>query len=251
VNNNDIVPRLSRQNFKHLFKVIVAGKPSWASSLSALRDEVAVDAWAKQLDPAEKLDSFLTKEALWMEKIREAEEAAASASTKTAAAADAEISTMAAQMDLEVPGRVLHLYKIRGKSFGAELVPRKDSEKLWPPSLVQIQPTPGMLDEHGINSYAEELHTIMNSWDSATAPNFHPFGGTAEHPISKCEVCDSDFSLRMKFKSTNFAVAMHHCRSCGSVVCETCSNHKRVLPQFGMHTAQRTCDKCVFGPSKA
>ena len=238
VNNNDIVPRLSRQNFKHLFKVILAGKPSWATSLSALRDDVAVDAWAKQADPAEKLASFLTKEALWMEKIREAEEAAASASAKSA------------QIDLEVPGRVFYLYKVRGKSFGAELVPRKDSGKLWPPSLVQIQPTPGMFDDHGIKSYAEELHTIMNSWDSTTAPIFHPFGGTAEHPISKCEVCDRDFSLGLKLKSTNFIMAMHHCRSCGSVVCDTCSKHKRALPQFGMRAAQRICDICVFGPSK-
>ena len=251
VNRDDVVPRLSRQNARHVFKIISAGKPAWATnrtSLGAYRKDLAIDAWVEQASPAEKLDEFRKKENLWMEIIRTAE-AETREAVVAAEGAAAAAETEASSVDLVVPGRMLHLYKVQGKSCGAELVPRsKESMTMWPPHLAQIQPTPAMLDDHGIKCYAEELHTIRNSWDSAAAPNYHPFGGAAESPISKCEICDRDFSHATKVKSTfNFTTDMHHCRSCGFVVCDTCSEHKRALPQLGIHTAQRTCDICVFG----
>ena len=42
------------------------------------------------------------------------------------------------------------------------------------------------------------------------------------------------------------ACARHHCRACGRVVCDGCSQRRQCLPQFGIVEAVRCCDKCFF-----
>ena len=36
----------------------------------------------------------------------------------------------------------------------------------------------------------------------------------------------------------------HNCRSCGSLVCDTCSLNRIPIPSIGLTTAVRICDRC-------
>jgi len=37
----------------------------------------------------------------------------------------------------------------------------------------------------------------------------------------------------------------HHCRNCGGVFCNICSNSSKPLPKYGFHKAVRVCNECI------
>eukprot|EP01097_Dermamoeba_algensis_P011426 TRINITY_DN8860_c0_g1_i1.p1 TRINITY_DN8860_c0_g1~~TRINITY_DN8860_c0_g1_i1.p1 ORF type:complete len:444 (-),score=79.79 TRINITY_DN8860_c0_g1_i1:4-1335(-) len=52
----------------------------------------------------------------------------------------------------------------------------------------------------------------------------------------RCTKCDAPFSLILR---------RHHCRGCGKIFCNGCSNHYLLLPEdFEYSTVQRTCEDC-------
>ncbi|GAB5588735.1 hypothetical protein Unana1_03635 [Umbelopsis nana] len=53
--------------------------------------------------------------------------------------------------------------------------------------------------------------------------------------VKECEECGKSFSI---FRPKN------HCRNCGSVVCNNCSENKNELPKFGYTNPVRCCDTC-------
>lgn len=70
--------------------------------------------------------------------------------------------------------------------------------------------------------------SLYMSGGNSTVPVWVP-----DHEASHCMVCDKKFSIKGK----------HHCRSCGFVVCNSCSSARIQLP----HTSGRVrcCDRCV------
>eukprot|EP00761_Pharyngomonas_kirbyi_P004206 gb/GECH01004210.1/.p1 GENE.gb/GECH01004210.1/~~gb/GECH01004210.1/.p1 ORF type:complete len:1518 (+),score=360.33 gb/GECH01004210.1/:1-4554(+) len=77
--------------------------------------------------------------------------------------------------------------------------------------------------------------------DSSTVLLRHlPFEGTQSHwirddEVDKCMQCESPFNqLRRR----------HHCRSCGRVVCGSCSSQKTELPVYNFFRPVRVCSDC-------
>jgi|MDSY01.2.fsa_nt_gb hypothetical protein len=56
--------------------------------------------------------------------------------------------------------------------------------------------------------------------------------------IRHCQQCGLEFTM---FKR------QHHCRVCGKIFCDNCSNNRKLLPeQFHSFDPQRVCDPCGF-----
>mmetsp|Transcript_6545 Transcript_6545/g.11470 ORF Transcript_6545/g.11470 Transcript_6545/m.11470 type:complete len:223 (-) Transcript_6545:2954-3622(-) len=53
--------------------------------------------------------------------------------------------------------------------------------------------------------------------------------------VKNCEACETRFSLLMK---------RHHCRYCGSLVCNDCSEYEALIPTLGYNSPQRVCKVC-------
>lgn len=51
-----------------------------------------------------------------------------------------------------------------------------------------------------------------------------------------CERCKKSFTLLRR---------RHSCRACGGSFCKSCSPHAIPLPQFGLHSPERVCVKCL------
>eukprot|EP00742_Colponemidia_sp_Colp-10_P010160 GILJ01011136.1.p1 GENE.GILJ01011136.1~~GILJ01011136.1.p1 ORF type:complete len:1307 (+),score=181.80 GILJ01011136.1:246-4166(+) len=56
-----------------------------------------------------------------------------------------------------------------------------------------------------------------------------------DEDVSACQVCDVAFSLTER---------RHHCRQCGSVVCDKCSPHRAPLPNKQFFSPVRICNLC-------
>lgn len=56
-----------------------------------------------------------------------------------------------------------------------------------------------------------------------------------DHDIDKCHECRIEFRLLRR---------KHHCRNCGNIFCDSCSNQQSKLPNFQLHTPQRVCQNC-------
>mmetsp|Transcript_11478 Transcript_11478/g.13913 ORF Transcript_11478/g.13913 Transcript_11478/m.13913 type:complete len:619 (+) Transcript_11478:242-2098(+) len=54
--------------------------------------------------------------------------------------------------------------------------------------------------------------------------------------VSYCRLCDTNFNVLQR---------RHHCRSCGQVVCESCSSQKKVLKHMKDMMRHRCCDLCA------
>ena len=49
-----------------------------------------------------------------------------------------------------------------------------------------------------------------------------------------CMICEKSFGI-FRYR--------HHCRKCGRLVCDSCSDHKRAIPSLGQKE-RRVCDTC-------
>ena len=59
----------------------------------------------------------------------------------------------------------------------------------------------------------------------------------ADSTQNQCTYCDNKFTMVRR---------RHHCRSCGSLVCANCSQHRLLLRNIDSKNAVRTCDKCAL-----
>lgn len=57
----------------------------------------------------------------------------------------------------------------------------------------------------------------------------------ADELVSNCNSCGQSFNLIRR---------RHHCRNCGHIFCNQCSNHYVPLTQFGYNRPVRVCDLC-------
>lgn len=64
--------------------------------------------------------------------------------------------------------------------------------------------------------------------DGSMAPLWKPDGDL-------CEICSFEFTLINR---------RHHCRSCGSLVCNNCSTHRVILPEIDAVHPSRMCTLC-------
>jgi len=53
-----------------------------------------------------------------------------------------------------------------------------------------------------------------------------------------CPLCSKKFTLLFR---------RHHCRQCGSICCDPCSKHRRILPAIDAKEPVRVCDNCARG----
>ncbi|CAD5227411.1 unnamed protein product [Bursaphelenchus xylophilus] len=58
---------------------------------------------------------------------------------------------------------------------------------------------------------------------------------------------DSCFRCRVEF---GVFTRKHHCRNCGQIFCDKCSNRQMVLPQFGIEKEVRVCEACYTKKSQ-
>lgn len=131
----------------------------------------------------------------------------------------------------------LHLHATDGD------VPPRDSSR--PPSTEFFQPEPTLLDiatGAGADQASSPQETLApdNSFVPysrvRSAPQRRPppaWVPDAEAP--NCMGCQEPFT---------FVRRRHHCRACGKVFCNRCSNHLMPLPIFGLDRPVRVCNRC-------
>ena len=140
---------------------------------------------------------------------------------------------------LRIPGRLLHLYEVRGVYHGA-----------WVPNdfaaLTSIVLAPHMVEDHRGRAYLAALKAARAALAAAdTPPDWVPF----DRAPDGCACCGAHFVWESTLRSHAQQVcARHHCRRCGRVVCSACSANRACLPKFGIIDAVRVCDRCHLDP---
>ena len=100
-----------------------------------------------------------------------------------------------------------------------------------------------MLSDHGMRPYFEALGEVraVNSAQEDPPP-WQPFGAS-----ETCACCHSRFTWHCTSRSETTAYReKHHCRACGALVCDPCSRHRLALPQIGLLSPRRVCDRCFY-----
>jgi len=134
-----------------------------------------------------------------------------------------------------VPGQIIHLFQHNGLRRAALTPGTHDS-------LMRINVTPHMLDDHMSTSYEEALRQACLTGE--VAPRWESF-----EERSMCACCQSDFNWAFVLKSEpQRMLARNNCYCCGKVVCEGCSQTKQAHPHLGFLQPVRTCDACRFSP---
>ena len=133
-----------------------------------------------------------------------------------------------------IPGNIGHIYTHRG-GYKIAFVPRAFRE------LRRVSLAGNMLNDHMSKSYYEalvECKTIRASKDRL--PEW-----TSYDEETTCSCCGSLFTWASTSDSeAQEARDKHNCRSCGSLVCNSCSMNRLPLPSKGILTACRVCDRC-------
>jgi len=138
--------------------------------------------------------------------------------------------------ELFVPGAVVHLYRWRGTHRAAR-IDRKHTV------LSDVVVSAAMLSDHGMRPYFEALGEVraVNA-STEDPPPWQPFGAS-----ETCACCHSRFTWHCTSRSETTAYReKHHCRACGALVCDPCSRHRLALPQIGLLSPRRVCDRCFY-----
>jgi hypothetical protein len=94
-------------------------------------------------------------------------------------------------------------------------------------------PTPAEYEEQWGSPQVETFNTIMKSEKYGV-----PWQLDAE--VKACNLCQRSFTL---------TVRRHHCRKCGGIVCDTCSESRLFME--GSVNKKRACDACVQDVTEA
>ena len=135
-----------------------------------------------------------------------------------------------------MPGAVVHLYRWRGTHRAAR-IDRKHAV------LSDVVVSAAMLSDHGMRPYFEALGEVraVNA-STEDPPPWQPFGAS-----ETCACCHSRFTWHCTSRSETTAYReKHHCRACGALVCDPCSRHRLALPQIGLLSPRRVCDRCFY-----
>lgn len=76
---------------------------------------------------------------------------------------------------------------------------------------------------------------VMNTSVLVEGQNNNSSTWTPDKLVSECRGCNKEFSMTRR---------KHHCRNCGNIYCNNCSDHVAPLPVEGGHKPVRVCDNC-------
>jgi len=139
------------------------------------------------------------------------------------------------KVTLYPPGRLVHLYRHCG-ARRAVWVTRTH------PTLHRIEVEQGLWEDHKGETYKFALEEALVAANGSRPPVWKPFSD-----VGHCELCKEAFGWDSLLRSEPHRLqARHHCNSCGRVVCTSCSQRRRPLPQLGILREARVCDKCFM-----
>ena len=145
---------------------------------------------------------------------------------------------------LVVPGEIFHAYEWRGQTRCAVI-------DYTHPSMRKVILSHSMVDDHLTDNWILSLREIASAKACrATPPEWESIPDSdnpSEAAGKECGVCK--FPMRWQFignSPTEVARVSHHCRSCGKIVCEACSDNKMSLPHIGVGRSSRVCDHCAI-----
>jgi len=136
-----------------------------------------------------------------------------------------------------VPGRVVWIYRVEAHLEAAIVPPTC-------PSLRRIIVDERMIEDHRGSAYHHALlslqaHQALGA--NANIVRWQRFADAGDH----CPCCGSDFAWSATARSAGHRFrAMTNCRSCGLVVCRSCAETRRALPDQGIIDPARICDRC-------
>lgn len=102
-------------------------------------------------------------------------------------------------------------------------------------SIKDIEPSPSKPRFFGLTESALGLLSGSREKPSTSPPPAGP-RWVPDSEASVCFCCEDAFSFKHR---------RHHCRSCGNVVCRSCSGSRLHLASMGFGAPQRACDICV------
>mmetsp|Transcript_139917 Transcript_139917/g.390011 ORF Transcript_139917/g.390011 Transcript_139917/m.390011 type:complete len:809 (-) Transcript_139917:162-2588(-) len=144
------------------------------------------------------------------------------------------------EVKLHPPGRLVHLYRHCGTRRGAWV-------RRAHPALQRIEVEVGLLQDHCGEAYKDALDGALASAAGAKPPPWKPFA-----EVSRCGCCGEAFGWDSVLRSEPHRLqARHHCHACGGVVCTSCCQRRRHLPQLGVAGEARVCDRCFLLPAGA
>jgi len=143
------------------------------------------------------------------------------------------------EQELFCPGSVVWIYRYRG-SLQAAIVPCDM------PPLRRIRCDKRFMLDHGKLAYHQALLHVRASRAAQRTANWQSFAEAGEI----CPCCHSVFDWQSTTKSRKQRwLWMTNCRACGAVVCTNCASSRRASQEFGILSAARICDTCVWsGP---
>jgi hypothetical protein len=154
------------------------------------------------------------------------------------------IITPAAEIeeDFFIPGLVVWIHRVEAH-LEAAVVPA------WCPSLRRIIIDERMVHDHRGLQYHNALLAVQTH-QALSAPEKLVRWQRFEDAGANCPCCGSDFAWRATSRSTGHRFwAMTNCRACGLVVCRSCAETRRALPDQGIIEPARICDRCNWhGP---
>mmetsp|Transcript_12163 Transcript_12163/g.22383 ORF Transcript_12163/g.22383 Transcript_12163/m.22383 type:complete len:811 (-) Transcript_12163:62-2494(-) len=132
-------------------------------------------------------------------------------------------------------GKLVHLYRSCG-------VRRAVWIKRTHPSLHRIEMEQGLAADHRGPAYKGALAEAIAYAEGKHPPKWKPFSS-----VTQCACCSEAFGWDSSLKSEPHKYqAQHHCHACGAVVCLSCCQTRKPLPQFGISHDVRICDRCVL-----
>jgi pimeloyl-ACP methyl ester carboxylesterase len=175
------------------------------------------------------------------------------------------------EVDLWLPGEVLHVYPWRGQWLSAVV------SRTFPP-LRHIEVQGHIFEDHRshniFNALLEALHvqqlragssgggqSTANRFNEAHAPLFtiqsNSKGGTNTRAVpppwmpfdcaDKCACCMLPFTWHSTFRGAAQEFReRYNCRNCGALVCGPCSKQRKSIPRLGMLAPRRICDRCFL-----
>lgn len=131
------------------------------------------------------------------------------------------------------PGRVIHIYSLRGQLQAAEV-----SRSF--PVLRSIAVQGHIFEDHRSERIFQALLEVR-------APRRPPPLWTAYDRASTCSCCQSPFTWHSTFRGAAQEFRdRYNCRNCGCLVCGPCSTQRRPVPRLGMLQPRRLCDRCFL-----
>lgn len=155
---------------------------------------------------------------------------------------DADALAAAGELELWLPGAVLHVYPWRGQWLGA--VVSRD----FPP-LRAISVQGHIFEDHRshnvFNALLEAAH--VQRLRSERSRRAVPPPWTAFDCADRCACCLLPFTWHSTFRGAAQEFReRYNCRNCGALVCGPCSTQRKSVPRLGMLAPRRVCDRCFL-----